>query len=448
MRRRSTPVHLAVFGLIVSLTACDAREQIEEILRDPTTHELYAASLRRAGLGGNAVARTWAIAAQDAMERPLGVELPFREEGFLDPTEPRALVFALEAERGQRIAIDVSMDAVESGRVFVDLFRSPADSSEAPFHEADLSEGAERLEYRVPRSGEFLVRVQPELLHGGSYVVEINVLPTLAFPVEGKDEGAILSQYGASREGGRRQHRGVDIFADRGTPALAAAAGRVSRVDTTNLGGYVVWVRDDIDNRNLYYAHLHEQLVREGDRVEIGDTVGLVGNTGNARTTPPHLHFGIYQRRRGALDPWWFILPQDSVASLPAGDGPQPGSWLRTAANGVRVRVAPSGRAETIRELDRDAPVRVMGRVAGWLRVQLPDKVEGYAPARSLGSLVSPVRVTTLAVGTPVRTLPRADAPVLRSLDDSAVDVQGIYGDYALVLEEDGSEGWVAFQDS
>jgi len=447
MRRRSTPV-LIVLGVSAWLTACDTREQIEEILRDPTTHELYAASLRKAGLADNAVARTWALAAQDAMERPLGVDLPFREEGFLDPTEPRALVFAVDAERGQRLAVDVSMDAVVSGRVFVDLFRSPSDSAEAPFHEADLSEGSERLEYRVPRSGRFLVRVQPEILHGGSYVVEIQVLPTLAFPVEGKDQGAILSRYGVSREGGRRQHRGVDIFANRGTPALAAAAGRVSRVDTTNLGGYVVWVRDDIDNSNLYYAHLDRQLVREGDRVEIGDTVGLVGNTGNARTTPPHLHFGIYQRRRGALDPWYFIHPQDSVASLPAAGGPEPGSWLRTAASGVRVRFAPNGRAETIRELDRDTPVRVMGRVAGWLRVQLPDKVEGYAAERSLGALGSPVRVTTMAVGTPVRTLPRPDAPVLRSLDDSAVDVQGIYGDYALVLEDDGSEGWVAFQDS
>ncbi len=446
MSRRSTAVLMVVLGLV----ACDAREQIEEVFRDPTSHELYAASLRRAGLAENAVARTWATAAQGALERPLGVSLPFHEEGYLDPAEPRALGFELDAEHGQRIVVDVALDALDSGRVFVDLFRQPADSGAVPFHEADLSEGSSQLEYRVPRSGRFLVRVQPELLHGGRYALQIRVLPTLAFPVDGQGSNAIQSRFGASRDGGRRQHRGVDIFAPRGTPALAAAPGEVYRVDTTNLGGYVVWVRDDHTNDRLYYAHLDRQLVREGDRVEIGDTVGLVGNTGNARTTPPHLHFGLYRRRQGALDPWWFILPRDSVAPVVAEGGARPGEWLRASREGVLVRTAPSSRAGTVAELGADAPVRVMGRVAGWYRVQLPDRVEGYAPERSLTGLLRPIRVATLAAGTPVRALPRPDAPVLRSVDapDQAVDVQGMYGDFGLVLGPDGAQGWVSFQDS
>ena len=441
MPRRSTPVLLVV----LALAACDTREQIEEIFRDPTSHETYAASLRRAGLAGNTVAVAWSSAAQHAISQPLGVRLPFREEGFLDPTEPRALAFQLDAERGQRIAIDVSMDAVQDGRVFVDLFRQPSDSADGLFHEADLAMEQDRLEYQVPRSGTFLIRIQPEVLHGGAYVVEIRVLPTLAFPVEGKDERAILSRYGASRDGGRRSHRGVDIFAARGTPALAAAAGRVTRVDTTNLGGYVVWVRDEVGGRNLYYAHLDRQLVREGDRVEPGDTVGLVGNTGNARTTPPHLHFGIYQRRRGALDPWWFIHPQDSVTAVPNG-GAQPGEWLRTRVAGVVVRQAPTSRSESVRELERDEPVRVVGRVSGWYRVQLADRVEGYALERSLTSVANPVRVATLEPGAPLRTLPSSDAPVVKTLEEPRNAVNGIHGGFALVLEDDGTEGWVAVQ--
>jgi murein DD-endopeptidase MepM/ murein hydrolase activator NlpD len=50
-------------------------------------------------------------------------------------------------------------------------------------------------------------------------------------------------------------------------------------------------------------------LVSIGERVVRGDVLGTVGNTGNARTTPPHLHFGIYERGRGAIDPYWFIAP-------------------------------------------------------------------------------------------------------------------------------------------
>jgi hypothetical protein len=57
---------------------------------------------------------------------------------------------------------------------------------------------------------------------------------------------------------------------------------------------------------SLYYAHLDKQLVEAGQRVKKGDTLGLVGNTGNARFTPSHLHFGIYNYH-GAVDPWPFV---------------------------------------------------------------------------------------------------------------------------------------------
>ena len=61
-------------------------------------------------------------------------------------------------------------------------------------------------------------------------------------------------------------------------------------------------------NLRLYYAHLNEQWVEPGDFVLTGQPLGAVGNTGNAVTTPPHLHFGVYVRRRGgAQDPAEFL---------------------------------------------------------------------------------------------------------------------------------------------
>ena len=56
-----------------------------------------------------------------------------------------------------------------------------------------------------------------------------------------------------------------------------------------------------------YYAHLERQAVTTGEHVTAGDVVGYVGNTGNARTTPPHLHFGIYRRGEGPIDPLPFV---------------------------------------------------------------------------------------------------------------------------------------------
>lgn len=119
----------------------------------------------------------------------------------------------------------------------------------------------------------------------------------------------LQSVFGDPRDAGRRQHEGVDISARRGTPVLSATNGVVMRVAETTLGGRVIWIFDTSRGLRLYYAHLDEQLVTTGQRVNAGDVLGTVGNTGNARTTPPHLHFGIYERGTGALDPYWFIAP-------------------------------------------------------------------------------------------------------------------------------------------
>ena len=183
----------------------------------------------------------------------------------------------------------------------------------------------------------------------------------LEFPVEGTGVGAIQSRFGAPRDGGRRGHAGVDIFAPRGTPVLAASAGRVRRVGVTNLGGKVVWVRDSVRNASIYYAHLDSQYVRDGQAVEAGDTVGFVGNTGNARTTPPHLHFGVYRRGEGAVDPYPFLAPPRGKLVRATADPAVLGAHVRPARNGVPLRAAPGSQTEVLRELDGHETVRVTG---------------------------------------------------------------------------------------
>jgi murein DD-endopeptidase MepM/ murein hydrolase activator NlpD len=121
----------------------------------------------------------------------------------------------------------------------------------------------------------------------------------------------------------------VDIFARRGTPVVATSEGTVRRVEITNIGGKVVWLRDPVRNSSIYYAHLDSQVVRDGQAVMPGDVVGFVGNTGNARTTPPHLHFGIYRRGEGPIDPAPFVRrPRGTLEDLTA-DLAQLGSWVR-----------------------------------------------------------------------------------------------------------------------
>lgn len=124
----------------------------------------------------------------------------------------------------------------------------------------------------------------------------------LPVPVEGVAARRIAATFGAPR-GRDRRHAGLDIFAARGTPVRSATRGLVVSIRDAGLGGRQVWILGPARER-YYYAHLDEWTpgLRVGDVVAAGDPLGAVGDTGNARGTPPHLHFGIYGSG-GARDP-------------------------------------------------------------------------------------------------------------------------------------------------
>jgi murein DD-endopeptidase MepM/ murein hydrolase activator NlpD len=127
---------------------------------------------------------------------------------------------------------------------------------------------------------------------------------TLVFPVAGKKSN-VGSYWGEYREGNRR-HKGVDIFARKGTPVVAVSDGVVTLVDNGGKGGKCVWVKSADHPWTAYYAHLDKQKVYAGQTVKKGQVIGTVGNTGNARYTPSHLHFGIYTAN-GAVNPFPYI---------------------------------------------------------------------------------------------------------------------------------------------
>ena len=139
----------------------------------------------------------------------------------------------------------------------------------------------------------------------------------VAVPVARVAARDLRNSWGFARSGGRR-HEGIDIFAPRGTPVLAATRGLVWRIGRDPLGGQVVWVLGP-GGQMHYYAHLDRYAaIREGDRIEAGRVLGAVGTTGNARGGPPHLHYGIYQEG-GAIDPYpLLVAPPDTSLRDPA----------------------------------------------------------------------------------------------------------------------------------
>lgn len=125
---------------------------------------------------------------------------------------------------------------------------------------------------------------------------------SLPVPVDGIAARQIADTFGAAR-GRDRRHEGIDIFAARGTAVRSTTRGVVVAIRDTGLGGRQVWVLGPGRERH-YYAHLDDWApgLATGDIVEPGTRLGSVGDTGNARGTPPHLHYGVYGTD-GAADP-------------------------------------------------------------------------------------------------------------------------------------------------
>lgn len=272
-------------------------------------HQAHGHELALTRLQHNAPAREWLAAADQALEEPSRIELPFVQPGER-AAGAAARGYGFTVPVGRRVTVTVASDEGAPGELFVDLFRATPSRFERVGGTLPGS-GAEPFAIDAVEGGEYLLRVQPALSATASYDVEIEAGALLSFPVDGVSASAIWSGFGAERDGGRRAHRGVDIFAPRGTPVLAATDGWVTRVETTRVGGNVIWMQPLFGNMRVYYAHLHEQWVEVGEFVTAGQPLGAVGNTGNAVTTPPHLHFGVYVRqpgrRGGAQDPVDFL---------------------------------------------------------------------------------------------------------------------------------------------
>lgn len=115
-------------------------------------------------------------------------------------------------------------------------------------------------------------------------------------PIVGITARNLGDSWGAPRDGGKRSHRGIDIFAPRGAGVVAVADGVISYIGDQPKGGHCLWLSTE-SGTSFYYAHLDRWApgIYEGLEVKAGTLLGFVGNTGNAVTTPPHLHFSINQ---------------------------------------------------------------------------------------------------------------------------------------------------------
>ena len=162
-----------------------------------------------------------------------------------------------------------------------------------------LGVGAEPVFARHTSGGEYSSSVQREINKLDDDEVEEFAIPIL-FGVELSD---LSSNFGDPRDGGARTHEGLDIMGKLGTPIVSPTEAVVTRTGDGDSSGLYVRTANP-GGESFVYMHLDSIAdIKSGDVLEVGDFIGTVGDTGNAKGGPAHLHFEVRESRE-ATDPF------------------------------------------------------------------------------------------------------------------------------------------------
>lgn len=399
-----------------------------------TPHEQYGQKLTNAGLQTTEIGKRWFDVANQGILAPLSVVLPYKETGYFASEKPSASSLKFRVKRGEKIVVSLEKKPVSSFAIYMDLWQPAGEPSGRPRFLSAADSSAPAFEYTAEKDGELILRVQPELLQSGEYTLQITSGPSLAFPIAPGVKSSIQSYWGVDRDAGARRHEGIDIFAPFRSPAVAAGNGTIRQVNENRLGGKVVFLHLDDTNYNLYYAHLDSQLVKQGQRVKPGDTLGLTGNTGNAQFTPSHLHFGIYTSG-GAIDPLAFVNPVRKK--------PRDISALTTLLNRqarTSRRIAVSGTPQ----VEQNTLVSVIAILENKYKVALPDGNLAFLNDKDIVSLDKPLRKIYLETAQPL--LDRSDSTAAAKMilnAGSELNLLARFGEFYYVTTKEKATGWV-----
>ena len=175
----------------------------------------------------------------------------------------------------------------------------------------------------------------------------------MIFPVAGDTD--YDDTWGACRGPGcRRRHEGTDIMADKMVPIVAVAAGTVGWILDEQGGRCCAMAVNHDDGWRTWYIHMNNDTpgtddgmgwgfaagIEPGVHVEAGQIIGYVGDSGNAETTPPHLHFELQRPDGEEINPYDHLRAAEAAATddgSPDGDADDGPSEMRIRE--VRARI-------------------------------------------------------------------------------------------------------------
>ena len=354
---------------LLAITSCKQTQQIADAIATPTAKTVFERTFEN-----DSLFQLYEQQYIEAKHNKLYIETPSLIHSKTNVSKLKILAYTVNLEQGERLKItsDIHTDSLQ---LVMDVYAYKSDSLISTKPEASNVIASNTLEYNVPTNGLYKIVILPYAARSSNFSITLNTAPTLAFPVSGKDNTAIQSFWGATRSGGKRSHEGIDIFAKRGTPVIAATAGYITNTGNRGLGGKQVWLRDGIFGASLYYAHLDSIAVSRGHKVHVGDTLGFVGNTGNAKTTSPHLHFGIYTSN-GAINPLPFVKLTEDVEYTETDFSEFNEAETRLQKN--ELRISPNVKAEKITDLNIKTPVELLGKSQRWFHIRVNDSLEGF----------------------------------------------------------------------
>ncbi|WP_452224434.1 peptidoglycan DD-metalloendopeptidase family protein [Lacinutrix chionoecetis] len=357
-----------IFFLCLLIASCKQVVKVTDAITKPSAREVIERDIK----DNDSLFKWYQNRYRFAKTNKLTLELPSALNSYADSLDIQVLAYKVSLKRGERFKVESNITA-DSLQLALDIYRFENDSTIAAKPIVSNQPEINQLDFNVEKTGDYKITILSEQKLPTKFGLKLYTEPTLTFPVSGKGNAAIQSFWGAQRGGGTRLHKGIDIFAKRGTPVVAATDGFVSNTGNRGLGGKQVWLRDGLFGQSLYYAHLDSIAVSGGNRVNVGDTLGFVGNTGNAKTTAPHLHFGIYTRG-GAVDPLPFVKTYNTFEF----ENSELYTKGITRLKVNELRLGAGVKNEKIEDLKANEEVKILGKTNRWLHLRVNDSIEGF----------------------------------------------------------------------
>ncbi|HEY3051385.1 MAG TPA: M23 family metallopeptidase [Gaiellaceae bacterium] len=322
-----------------------------------------SANAKSSSADSNGSAVTGLVIQGQAISPAAGTQFPIGDWGYAVTLQQGLTSLDTRASRGTRAfvtALQVRLTADHYGlpagtEVMIGYAESGAKAAVAtekvapkpkPTRQARSSKGKRHAQKKAPtpraapEKPSLTIRPPPDVtprLTAGGYVFPVYG-PSSFGDTFGAPRGDIVSGW----------HHGEDIFGQLGEPLLAVADGTIFSVGWNDLGGYRLWLRDRAGNE-FYYAHLsaYSPFAVNGRQVKAGTVIGFMGNTGDAETTPYHLHFEIhpvgllYLGYDGAVRPYPYLMAWKHLQDIdfaqvagwappvsPTSSAPKPGAIL------------------------------------------------------------------------------------------------------------------------